>query len=710
MFTIYKKEFQWGDKTVVIETGKIARQADGAVLVSMGQTTVLCTAVAAKSAKPGQDFFPLTVNYQEKAFAAGKIPGGFFKREGRPSENETLICRLIDRPIRPLFPNEFKCETQVICTVLSHDMENAPDIVAMIGASAALTISGVPFFGPIGAARVGLIEGDFILNPTITQMETSTLDLVMAGTSEGVLMVESEASELSEKVMLDAVNFGHEQIQTAINAIIELAESAAKEPRDLPQEAPEAEAMRNTLSSLKSEVEQAYAISDKSERQGALSGIKEKAVELAGAEADGVLVGGIMKELEANVVRSAILKTGKRIDGRDTKTVRPIVAEVGLLPRTHGSALFTRGETQALAVTTLGTGQDEQIIDSLEGESRSRFMLHYNFPPYSVGEAGRVGSPGRREIGHGKLAWRAIHPVLPEKEEFPYTLRTVSEVTESNGSSSMATVCGTSLSMMDAGVPLKRPVAGIAMGLIKEDDSFAVLSDILGDEDHLGDMDFKVAGTQDGITSLQMDIKITSITAKIMEIALDQAKDGRLHILGEMSKALNTARDNLSDSAPKITTLKIPVDKIRDIIGPGGKVIREICEQTGAKIDIEDDGTVSIAASSQESSDAAIGRVKDIVAEPELGEIYTGSVVKTVDFGAFVNFLGPKDGLVHISEMREERVSKTTDVCKEGDSVKVKVIGFDDRGKVKLSMKRVDQETGADLEAVSKDAEEEASE
>ena len=541
-------------------------------------------------------------------------------------------------------------------------------------------------------------------------METSTLDLVMAGTSEGVLMVESEASELSEKVMLDAVNFGHEQIQTAINAIIELAESAAKEPRDLPQEAPEAEAMRNTLSSLKSEVEQAYAISDKSERQGALSGIKEKAVELAGAEADGVLVGGIMKELEANVVRSAILKTGKRIDGRDTKTVRPIVAEVGLLPRTHGSALFTRGETQALAVTTLGTGQDEQIIDSLEGESRSRFMLHYNFPPYSVGEAGRVGSPGRREIGHGKLAWRAIHPVLPEKEEFPYTLRTVSEVTESNGSSSMATVCGTSLSMMDAGVPLKRPVAGIAMGLIKEDDSFAVLSDILGDEDHLGDMDFKVAGTQDGITSLQMDIKITSITAKIMEIALDQAKDGRLHILGEMSKALNTARDNLSDSAPKITTLKIPVDKIRDIIGPGGKVIREICEQTGAKIDIEDDGTVSIAASSQESSDAAIGRVKDIVAEPELGEIYTGSVVKTVDFGAFVNFLGPKDGLVHISEMREERVSKTTDVCKEGDSVKVKVIGFDDRGKVKLSMKRVDQETGADLEAVSKDAEEEASE
>ena len=514
-------------------------------------------------------------------------------------------------------------------------------------------------------------------------------------------MVESEASELSEKVMLDAVNFGHEQIQIAISAIIELAESAAKEPRDLPQEAPEAEIMRNKLAGLKTEVEQAYAISDKAERQDALSSIKVKAVELAGEEADGVLIGGVMKEIEADIVRSAILKTGKRIDGRDTKKVRPIVAEVGLLPRTHGSSLFTRGETQALAVTTLGTGQDEQIIDSLEGESRSRFMLHYNFPPYSVGEAGRIGSPGRREIGHGKLAWRAIHPVLPEKEEFPYTLRTVSEVTESNGSSSMATVCATSLSMMDAGVPLKRPVAGIAMGLIKEDESFAVLSDILGDEDHLGDMDFKVAGTQDGITSLQMDIKITSITAEIMEIALDQAKDGRLHILGEMGKALNSARDSLSDSAPKITTLKIPVDKIRDIIGPGGKVIREICEQTGAKIDIEDDGTLSIAASSQESSDAAISRVRDIVAEPELGEIYTGNVVKTVDFGAFVNFLGPKDGLVHISEMRDERVSKTTDVCKEGDSVKVKVIGFDDRGKVKLSMKRVDQETGADLEAAS---------
>ncbi len=701
MFTIYKKEFQWGDRTVVLETGKIARQADGAVLISIGQTTVLCTAVAAKSAKPGQDFFPLTVNYQEKAFAAGKIPGGFFKREGRPSENETLVSRLIDRPIRPLFPSEFKCETQVICTVLSHDMENNPDIVAMLGASAALTISGVPFYGPIGAARVGLIDDNFVLNPTITQMENSTLDLVMAGTSEGVLMVESEANELSEKTMLEAVNFGHKEIQTAIRAIIELAESAAKEPRELPQEPTETETVRSSLSSLRTEVEKAYAISDKTNRQSSLAAIREKALEIADTDIDSILIGGIMKDLESDVVRSAILNTGIRIDGRDTKTVRPIVAEVGLLPRTHGSALFTRGETQALAVTTLGTGQDEQIIDSLEGESRSRFMLHYNFPPYSVGEAGRVGSPGRREIGHGKLAWRAINPVLPEKEEFPYTLRTVSEVTESNGSSSMATVCGTSLALMDAGVPLRRPVAGIAMGLIKEGDSFAVLSDILGDEDHLGDMDFKVAGTKDGITSLQMDIKITSITSKIMKIALDQAKEGRLHILGEMSKALNSARETLSDSAPKITTLKIPVDKIRDIIGPGGKVIREICEQTGAKIDIEDNGTVSIAASSQVSSEAAISRVKDIVAEPELGEIYTGSVVKTVDFGAFVNFLGPKDGLVHISEMREERVAKTTDVCKEGDSVKVKVIGFDDRGKVKLSMKRVDQETGVDLEVTS---------
>ena len=705
MFQIYRKEIDWGGKTLTLETGKVARQADGAVIATLGETSVLCTAVAAKSPRPGQDFFPLTVNYQEKAFAAGKIPGGFFKREGRPSEIETLTSRLIDRPIRPLFPKEFKCETQVVCTVLSHDMENNPDIVAMIGASAALTISGVPFFGPIGAARVGYSDGEYILNPTKAQMENFALDLVVAGTSEGVLMVESEASELSEEIMLGAVNFGHSQMQAAIDAIIDLAEAAAKEPRDLPEEAPEAASLRDTLNGLRGKVEAGYAISEKTARQADIAEVKAEALELSGEEADSVLVGALMKELEADVVRSAILKTGERIDGRDTKTVRSIVSEVGLLPRTHGSALFTRGETQALAVTTLGTGQDEQIIDALDGEYRSRFMLHYNFPPYSVGEAGRMGSPGRREIGHGKLAWRAINPVLPTKEAFPYTLRTVSEVTESNGSSSMATVCGTSLSMMDAGVPLARPVAGIAMGLIKEGDEFAVLSDILGDEDHLGDMDFKVAGTEAGITALQMDIKITSITPEIMQIALDQAKDGRLHILDEMGKALTHARDALADSAPKISTIKIPVDKIRELIGPGGKVIREICEETGAKIDIEDDGTVSVAAVSQASSDAAHQRIKEIVAEPELGEIYTGKVVKTVDFGAFVNFLGPRDGLVHISEMRNERVAQTTDVCSEGDLVKVKVIGFDDRGKVKLSMKRVDQETGADLEAAEAEGE-----
>ena len=701
MFHVYRKEIDWGGKTLVLETGKIARQADGAVLATMGETSVLCTAVAAKSAKPGQDFFPLTVNYQEKTYAAGKIPGGFFKREGRPSENETLVCRLIDRPIRPLFPKEFKCETQVICTVLSHDMENNPDIVAMVGASAALTLSGVPFFGPIAAARVAMIDGAYVLNPTLSQSEVSNLDLIVAGTKEGVLMVESEASELSEADMLGAVNFGHQQMQVAIDAIIDLAESAAREPRDLPQEAPEAAPMRETLSALRDKMSEAYGHADKSERQAAVAVVRSEASALAGDGADAVMVGSLIKEMESDIVRSDILKTGIRIDGRDTKTVRPIVAEVGMLPRTHGSALFTRGETQALVVSTLGTGQDEQIIDALAGESRSRFMLHYNFPPYSVGEAGRVGSPGRREIGHGKLAWRAINPLLPSKDEFPYTIRIVSEVTESNGSSSMATVCGTSLAMMDAGVPLARPVAGIAMGLIKEGDKFAVLSDILGDEDHLGDMDFKVAGTETGITSLQMDIKITSITPEIMQIALDQARDGRLHILDEMAKALTSARDALADSAPKITTIKIPVDKIRDIIGPGGKIIREIVEETGAKIDIEDDGTVSVAAVSQTSSDAALARIRDIVAEPELNEIYDGKVVKTVDFGAFVNFLGARDGLVHISELKNERVAQTTDVVSEGDMVKVKVIGFDNRGKVKLSMKRVDQETGADIDTAN---------
>ena len=704
MFKIFRKELDWGGTPLVLESGKVARQADGAVMVTLGETTVLCTAVAAQQAKPGQDFFPLTVNYQEKAFAAGKIPGGFFKREGRPSENETLVCRLIDRPIRPLFPKSFKCETQVICTVLAHDMENNPDIAAMIGASAALTLSGVPFFGPIAGARVGWINDAYVLNPTVEQMEESDLDLVMAGTLEGVLMVESEAQELSEEVMLGAVNFGHDAIKPVIEAIIDIAESCAKEPRDLPEEPAETGTITDILKGFEGAFEKAYKIADKAERQAAVGAVRTEAKEKIGDEYEAVLVGGLVKELEADVVRGAILKTGVRIDGRDTKTVRAIVSEAGFLPRAHGSALFTRGETQAMVVATLGTGQDEQIIDSLVGEGRSNFMLHYNFPPYSVGEAGRVGSPGRREIGHGKLAWRAIRPLLPTKEEFPYTIRLVSEITESNGSSSMATVCGGSLALMDSGVPLARPVAGIAMGLIKEGDDFAVLSDILGDEDHLGDMDFKVSGSDAGITSLQMDIKITSITPEIMQIALDQARDGRIHILGEMSKALTSAREVLADSAPKITTLNIPVDKIRDIIGPGGKIIREICETTGAKIDIEDDGTVKVAAVTGASGEAAVARIRDIVAEPELGVIYDGKVVKTVDFGAFVNFLGAKDGLVHISELQNGRTEKTTDICKEGDMVKVKVIGFDDRGKVKLSMKRVDQETGADLEAAAADA------
>jgi polyribonucleotide nucleotidyltransferase len=578
-------------------------------------------------------------------------------------------------------------------------MENNPDIAAMVGASAALTLSGVPFFGPIAAARVGWVDGAYVLNPTIEQMESSDLDLVMAGTHEGVLMVESEAKELSEEIMLGAVNFGHDAIKPVIDAIIELAESCAKEPRALPEEPAEIADINKVLKGFGKDFEAAYKIADKTERQAAVGAVRQQVKDKLGEGYDGVLVGGLIKEMEADVVRGAILKTGSRIDGRDTKTVRQIVAEAGFLPRAHGSALFTRGETQAMVVATLGTGQDEQIVDALVGESRSSFMLHYNFPPYSVGEAGRIGSPGRREIGHGKLAWRAINPLLPRKEEFPYTIRLVSEITESNGSSSMATVCGSSLALMDAGVPLKRPVAGIAMGLIKEGDEFAVLSDILGDEDHLGDMDFKVAGTDAGVTSLQMDIKITSITAEIMEIALEQAREGRIHILGEMGKALAAARDDLADSAPKITTLKIPVDKIRDIIGPGGKIIREICEETGAKIDIEDDGTVKVAAVTGTSGEAAVKRIRDIVAEPELGVIYNGTVVKTVDFGAFVNFLGAKDGLVHISELQNGRTEKTTDICKEGDSVKVKVIGFDDRGKVKLSMKRVDQETGADLEA-----------
>ena len=698
MFQIFRKEIDWEGKKLVLETGKVARQADGAIMASLGETTVLCTAVVVKSAKPGQDFFPLTVNYQEKAYAAGKIPGGFFKREGRPSEKETLVSRLIDRPIRPLFVKGFMNEVQVICTVLSHDMENDPDIVSMIGASAALTISGAPFMGPIGAVRIGMNKDEFIINPTLDQIKESKLDLVVAGTSDGVLMVESEAKELSEKKMLEAVSFGHEKMKPVINAIINLAEACAKEPIAVPDVPDSKKIIAKTLKPLTKKITAAYKEKDKSKRHAALVEVKNESIELCGEGHEENQVLSVFKDIESDIVRSSILKTGKRIDGRDTKTVRSIVSEVGVLPRTHGSALFTRGETQALVVATLGTGSDEQIIDLLEGESKSSFMLHYNFPPFSVGEAGRTGTPGRREIGHGKLAWRSLNPVLPSNDEFPYTIRLVSEITESNGSSSMATVCGASLAMMDAGVKLPKPVAGIAMGLIKEGKEFSVLSDILGDEDHLGDMDFKVAGTETGITSLQMDIKITSITKEIMKIALDQAKEGRIHILKEMSKAISSSRESLAETAPKIFTMTVAVDKIRDIIGSGGKVIREICEISGAKVDIDDDGSITISASDDNSIETAKKKIHDIVAEPELGVIYNGKVVKTVDFGAFVNFLGARDGLVHISELQNERTEKTTDICKEGDEVKVKVIGFDDRGKVKLSMKRVDQKTGKDVE------------
>jgi polyribonucleotide nucleotidyltransferase len=699
MFNYFRKELEWGGRKLVLETGKMARQADGAVLVSYGDTIVLCTAVGAKSVKPGQDFFPLTVNYQEKAFAAGKIPGGFFKREGRPSENETLVSRLIDRPLRPLFPENFRNEVQVVATVLSHDMDNDPDIVSLIGCSAALTLSGIPFFGPVGAARVGYEKGEYILNPTVAQMEGATLDLVLAGTAEGVLMVESEAAELPEDVMLGAVTFGHAAFQPVIQAIIELAEHAAKDPWVLPEPSEAEIALKARIGELGREsIAAAYQERVKQARYEKV-GAAKKAI-LAKLAEEGLNADAakpMLKDLEADVVRNAILDTGMRIDGRDTRTVRQIVAEVGVLPRAHGSALFTRGETQALCVVTLGTGQDEQIIDCLEGEYRENFMLHYNFPPYSVGEAGRMGSPGRREIGHGKLAWRAVHPLLPAKEDFPYTVRIVSEILESNGSSSMATVCGSSLALMDGGVPLKRPVAGIAMGLIKEDRGFAVLSDILGDEDHLGDMDFKVAGTELGVTSLQMDIKITSITPEIMHIALGQAKEGRLHILGEMSRALTGARTGVASTAPRITVITVPKEKIREVIGTGGKVIREIVENTGAKIDIEDDGTIKIAATTEEASQKAIDWIRGIVAEPELGVIYNGKVVKTAEFGAFVNFLGSRDGLVHISELTTGRVNKTTDIVSVGDSVKVKCMGFDDRGKVKLSMRVVDQATGEDI-------------
>ncbi|HEX3954795.1 MAG TPA: polyribonucleotide nucleotidyltransferase [Stellaceae bacterium] len=698
MFQAFRKELMWGGRRLVLETGKIARQADGAVLATYGETTVLCTAVAARTQKPGQDFFPLTVNYQEKTFAAGKIPGGFFKREGRPSEKETLVSRLIDRPIRPLFVSGFLNETQVVCTVLSHDLENDPDIVALVGASAALTISGIPFMGPIAGCRVGYIDGQYVLNPMLDQLPRSQLDLVVAGTGEGVLMVESEAKELSEEIMLGAVTFGHQNFQPVIEAIIELAETCAKEPWSLPGPSANKAAIEATLrQAIGPQLDAAYRERGKQERSTQLDAAKGS-IDTLFEDADSrSLAGKMFKDLEKEIVRGAILRDGMRIDGRDTKTVRPIDCQVGILPRAHGSVLFTRGETQALVVATLGTGQDEQIIDALEGEYRENFLLHYNFPPYATGESKRMGSPGRREIGHGKLAWRAVRPLLPVKESFPYTMRVVSEITESNGSSSMASVCGASLALMDAGVPLPRPVAGIAMGLIKEPEGFAVLTDILGDEDHLGDMDFKVAGTERGITALQMDIKITSITEEIMRVALDQARDGRHHILGEMAKALTGARGEVSENAPRITTFAIPKDKIREVIGSGGKVIREICETTGAKVDIGDDGTIKVAAVDANAANAAIEWIKGIVAEPEVGHIYNGKVVKVVDFGAFVNFLGARDGLVHISELAQQRVGKTADVIKMGDAVKVKVLGFDDRGKVKLSMRQVDQQTGEDL-------------
>ena len=700
MFDIDVEELEWGGKTLRLETGRMARQADGAVLATYGETTVLATVVSDKNPREGIDFFPLTVNYQEKTYAAGKIPGGYFKREGRPTEKETLVSRLIDRPIRPLFAEGYRNETQVIATVLSYDMENEPDVVALVAASAALTLSGVPFLGPVGSARVGSINGEFVLNPTLEQIKTSDLDLIVAGTANAVLMVESEAKELAEEKMLSAVMFGHKGFQPVIDAIIRLAERAAREPRNVTIN--DSTSLAEKVKRLaESELREAYAIAGKEERRDRISAVKEKVIaELAAGEGDNpssLAIADTLKHLEKDIVRGNILSTGRRIDGRDLVTIRPIRCEVGVLPRTHGSALFTRGETQALVITTLGTGEDEQYIDALEGTYKETFLLHYNFPPFSVGETGRLGGAGRREIGHGKLAWRAVHPMLPGPEAFPYTIRVVSEITESNGSSSMASVCGASLALMDAGVPLKAPVAGIAMGLIKEGEQFAVLSDILGDEDHLGDMDFKVAGTATGVTSLQMDIKITGITEEIMQTALFQAKGGRLQILEKMSEAITEARPGLGEHAPRIEVMTIPTDKIREVIGSGGKVIREIVEKTGAKIDISDDGTIKIASSSGTAINAAIKWIKSIVSEPEVGEIYDGTVVKVVDFGAFVNFFGARDGLVHVSELAPRRVGKVSDVVKEGDKVKVKLLGFDQRGKVRLSMKSVDQTTGEDL-------------
>jgi polyribonucleotide nucleotidyltransferase len=703
MFNVTKKSIQWGGETLTLETGKVARQADGSVIATLGETSVMANVTFAKAPKPGQDFFPLTVHYQEKYYAAGKIPGGFFKREARPSEKETLVSRLIDRPCRPLFVEGFKHEVLVMATVLSCDLHNDPDIVAMIAASAALTISGVPFMGPIGAARVGFVDGKYVLNPAMDDMTQlrlkpeQRLDLVVAGTKDAVMMVESEAYELTEEEMLGAVVFGHEQMQPVIDLILDLAEDAANEPFDFTP--PDLSAIYAKVKAAgEAQMRAAFAIRDKQDRTNAISAAVDA---IKGALSDEDLkdinLGSAIKKLESSILRGDVVNTGARIDGRDTKTVRPIVCETGILPRTHGSALFTRGETQGLVVTTLGTGEDEQIIDALNGNTRSNFLLHYNFPPYSVGEVGRVGSPGRREIGHGKLAWRALQAVLPAPTDFPYTIRVVSEITESNGSSSMASVCGGSLSMMDAGVPLKSPVAGVAMGLILEDDGkYAVLTDILGDEDHLGDMDFKVAGTASGITSLQMDIKIAGITPAIMKQALAQAKDGRLHILGEMNKSLS-APQGFSEYAPKIETLQIPTDKIREVIGSGGKVIREIVELSGAKVDINDEGIIKIASSSAENIKKAYDMIWSIVAEPEEGQIYTGKVVKLVDFGAFVNFFGKRDGLVHVSQIANKRLNHPNELLKEGQEVKVKLLGFDDRGKVRLGMKMVDQETGAEI-------------
>lgn len=710
MFNITKKTIQWGEEMLTLETGKVARQADGSVIATLGETSVMANVTFAREAKPGQDFFPLTVHYQEKYYAAGKIPGGFFKREARPSEKETLTSRLIDRPCRPLFVPGFKNEVLVMATVLSCDLVNDPDIVAMIAVSAALTISGVPFMGPIGAARVGFVDGAYVLNPAMDDMTKlrnnpeQRLDLVIAGTKDAVMMVESEAYELSEDEMLGAVKFGHEAMQPVIDLIIDLAEDAAKEPFNF--SAPDYSALYGRVKAAgEAEMRAAFALKDKQERTNAISA----AVDLIKGKlseddlADGNL-GSAIKKLESGILRGDIINGGARIDGRDNRTVRPIVAEVGLLPRTHGSALFTRGETQGLVVTTLGTGDDEQIIDALNGNTRSNFLLHYNFPPYSVGEVGRVGSPGRREIGHGKLAWRALQAVLPAATDFPYTIRVVSEITESNGSSSMASVCGGSLSMMDAGVPLKAPVAGVAMGLILEDDGrWAVLTDILGDEDHLGDMDFKVAGTENGITSLQMDIKVAGITPEIMQQALAQAKDGRMHILGEMNKALSAGRQEFSAHAPRIETMQIPTDKIREVIGSGGKVIREIVEVSGAKVDINDDGIIKIASANGDAIKKAYDMIWSIVAEPEEGKVYTGKVVKLVDFGAFVNFFGKRDGLVHVSQIANKRLNHPNELLKEGQEVKVKLLGFDDRGKVRLGMKMVDQETGAEIAADKKD-------